>query len=313
MRTEINAPVTLPPAVEINAPVTLPPAVKINAPVTVGYAGKSNYEIALANGFDGSEQDWLESLKGDTGAIGPVGAVGATGAEGPPGGSSDFVHSYEPVQVFNPWGLNKYTDAILTNRFHGRGSLIAVSQDGQEFSETVKSRLFNSDYNSSINLREAGESSTVILLDFLAGGLTSVNGFTYASGVITIHFYYLWGPDILSARVRDRNGVWTDMNFEEWAMVRGGSWKGAVPIGNYITAIEFTLTPKADQRLGLTEIEYHGSRMSMTEGGAITKAGGSIYSDLYYNDNKGPVVRTPSGSNRRIIVNDDGSVSSEPA
>ena len=32
--------------------------------------GKSAYEIALDNGFSGSEQDWLESLKGATPHIG---------------------------------------------------------------------------------------------------------------------------------------------------------------------------------------------------------------------------------------------------
>lgn len=32
--------------------------------------GKSAYEIALDNGFSGSEQDWLESLKGVTPHIG---------------------------------------------------------------------------------------------------------------------------------------------------------------------------------------------------------------------------------------------------
>lgn len=33
-------------------------------------SGKSAYEIALDNGFSGSEQDWLESLKGVTPHIG---------------------------------------------------------------------------------------------------------------------------------------------------------------------------------------------------------------------------------------------------
>ena len=32
--------------------------------------GKSAYEIALDNGFSGSEQEWLESLKGTTPHIG---------------------------------------------------------------------------------------------------------------------------------------------------------------------------------------------------------------------------------------------------
>ncbi len=47
-----------------------------------GEDGKSAYEIAIAHGFDGSEEEWLASLvgsqgpKGDTGATGPQGEAG---------------------------------------------------------------------------------------------------------------------------------------------------------------------------------------------------------------------------------------------
>lgn len=50
--------------------------------------GKSAYEIAVDNGFEGTEQEWLDSLegiqgeKGDTGPQGPKGATGATGPAG---------------------------------------------------------------------------------------------------------------------------------------------------------------------------------------------------------------------------------------
>lgn len=35
--------------------------------------GKSAYDIALENGFSGTEQEWLESLKGETPTIGDNG------------------------------------------------------------------------------------------------------------------------------------------------------------------------------------------------------------------------------------------------
>lgn len=56
--------------------------------------GKSAYEIAVENGFEGTEQEWLESLKGeqgekgdkgDTGEKGDKGDKGDTGAQGPAG------------------------------------------------------------------------------------------------------------------------------------------------------------------------------------------------------------------------------------
>ena len=52
---------------------------------TEGGEGLSPYEIAVKNGFEGSEKEWLESLKGpkgDTGAQGPKGDTGYTPQKG---------------------------------------------------------------------------------------------------------------------------------------------------------------------------------------------------------------------------------------
>ena len=45
-------------------------------------AGASAYDIAVANGFKGSEQEWLASLKGDKGDTGPTGPQGIQGPQG---------------------------------------------------------------------------------------------------------------------------------------------------------------------------------------------------------------------------------------
>lgn len=47
-----------------------------------GAAGKSAYEIALQNGFTGTEADWLTSLKGQKGDTGAPGAKGEPGEKG---------------------------------------------------------------------------------------------------------------------------------------------------------------------------------------------------------------------------------------
>ena len=39
--------------------------------------GLSAYEVAVKNGYVGSEAEWLASLKGETGAQGPQGPVGS--------------------------------------------------------------------------------------------------------------------------------------------------------------------------------------------------------------------------------------------
>lgn len=48
---------------------------KVFTPDTIN--GKSAYEIAVINGFDGSEEEWLLSIKGEKGDKGDVG-IGAT-------------------------------------------------------------------------------------------------------------------------------------------------------------------------------------------------------------------------------------------
>ena len=53
-----------------------------------GPTGQSAYEIALMSGFVGTQNDWLNSLKGLKGDTGDIGPVGPQGPQGNPGKSS---------------------------------------------------------------------------------------------------------------------------------------------------------------------------------------------------------------------------------
>lgn len=56
-------------------------------PTGIGRPGKdglSAYQVAVKNGFKGTEVEWLASLKGPPGPIGPVGPQGPPGVPGPP-------------------------------------------------------------------------------------------------------------------------------------------------------------------------------------------------------------------------------------
>ncbi|MCX3304707.1 hypothetical protein OTK50_05695 [Bacillus sp. NEAU-CP5] len=44
--------------------------------------GKSAYDIAVDNGFSGTVEEWLASLKGEKGNTGAKGATGAAGKDG---------------------------------------------------------------------------------------------------------------------------------------------------------------------------------------------------------------------------------------
>jgi len=56
--------------------------------------GKSAYQIAVDNGFVGTEQEWLDSLQGEDGQPGPQGEQGPKGDKGdkgdPGSGGVDF-------------------------------------------------------------------------------------------------------------------------------------------------------------------------------------------------------------------------------
>lgn len=61
--------------------------------IMVPIRGLSAYEVAVVNGFTGTEQEWLASLKGEDGAPGeqgPQGPVGPQGPKGDPGSGEDI-------------------------------------------------------------------------------------------------------------------------------------------------------------------------------------------------------------------------------
>jgi hypothetical protein len=53
-----------------------------------GADGKSAYQIAVDNGYIGTETQWLLSIKGAKGDKGDTGATGLTGSAGPTGRSA---------------------------------------------------------------------------------------------------------------------------------------------------------------------------------------------------------------------------------
>ena len=55
-----------------------------------GPEGDSAYEVAVANGFVGTESAWIASLEGDVGPTGPQGPEGPQGDQGPMGAGVDF-------------------------------------------------------------------------------------------------------------------------------------------------------------------------------------------------------------------------------
>lgn len=58
------------------------------------WRGYSAYEIAVQNGYTGTEEEWLASLQGEDGATGPQGPQGVQGVQGPKGDKGDTGDDY---------------------------------------------------------------------------------------------------------------------------------------------------------------------------------------------------------------------------
>ena len=77
-----------------------------------GPAGKSAYDIAKANGFTGSETEWLDSLKGQQGLPGQQGQQGLPGKDGQDGlpgkdgkdGVVDMTNIYNKAEIDSKLG-----------------------------------------------------------------------------------------------------------------------------------------------------------------------------------------------------------------
>lgn len=59
-----------------------------------GDPGDSAYDVAVANGFEGTEQEWLDSLKGEPGTDGYTPQKGVDYFDGEPGEKGEKGDSY---------------------------------------------------------------------------------------------------------------------------------------------------------------------------------------------------------------------------
>ena len=84
-----------------------------------GADGKSAYDIAVDNGYTGSQSQWLASLKGDKGDVGATGAQGAQGVKGDKG----------DVGATGAQGKSAYEVAV-DNGYNGTAQDWLTSQSG---------------------------------------------------------------------------------------------------------------------------------------------------------------------------------------
>lgn len=123
-----------------------------------GANGSSAYEVAVENGFSGSESEWLASLRGETGAAGPQGPEGpagtgdGTGTDLEEGLAVEYTDETHTAVRLNPQGEGR---TRISNVAEGSSEDDAVNV-GQMRAQSAQSVRISNDYTDArINQLEA--------------------------------------------------------------------------------------------------------------------------------------------------------------
>lgn len=107
--------------------------------------GKSAYAIAVAHGFKGSEQDWLDSLRGPQGPIGdpgPIGEPGPIGKPGPKGEPGSAERAAELLKNKNVYLPDASVETVLAKLVELLGDTIQVTYKQLEYFQPVQGQTF---------------------------------------------------------------------------------------------------------------------------------------------------------------------------
>jgi hypothetical protein len=195
-----------------------------------------------------------------------------------------------PIENFNTFTANKIHHSIETNMLAGKGSKLKVTIDGVE-STAAAYGLTNQNFEEwNVISATAGSAPKVININLVTNGLYASSGITYSAGFVVLNFYSTPFPSGWSARVKNKDGVWTAMTMTKI----GTTLRGTIPISNYITDLEFTLEsgttgPYVTGTVvwGLCEVAYYGSRMALYQGASVTSIGGYIDGNLTFGKTSG--------------------------
>ena len=141
-----------------------------------GEKGSSAYQIAVEQGYQGSESDWLSSLKGDKGEKGNTGAKGNPGQDGADGKSAYAIaveHGYEDSE--EKWLLSLKGEKGDTGE---RGEKGDAGVDGKDGFSPIANVVKNGSVIT-ITITDKNGTTTVTLTEGAAVDLTPYAKVTY--------------------------------------------------------------------------------------------------------------------------------------
>ena len=138
-----------------------------------GTDGKSAYQIAVEQGYQGSESDWLSSLKGEKGNTGAKGNPGQDGAEGKSAYAIAVEHGYEDSE--EKWLLSLKGEKGDTGERGEKGDAGVAGKDGfSPIANVVKDGSVIT-----ITITDKNGTTTVTLTEGAAADLTPYAKVTY--------------------------------------------------------------------------------------------------------------------------------------
>jgi hypothetical protein len=216
-----------------------------------GINGASAYEIAVSNGFVGTQSAWLASLVGATGATGATGSDGsdgvdgATGPQGPQGpqGPTGLTGNTGATGPTGPAGPTVYPAAGIAN---STGTAWGTSYSA---SNTIPANFI-----STLNQNTTGNAATATTATNQSGGTVNATTGTF-SGSITVSANNVTGGGIILADdgdIVDLNTGYCAMRFSSGVQIYSGNRTGSSVItlasSGAITASS-NITAYSDERL----------------------------------------------------------------
>lgn len=112
--------------------------VQADAITIQGADGRSAYQIAVDRGFIGTEDEWLDSLRGLQGDIGPQGPQGLQGAQGEPGpaiAGFTVAKVFASLEDFNTEDASRFLKADGTSLQEGEFVVVINNAEQSEITE----------------------------------------------------------------------------------------------------------------------------------------------------------------------------------
>ena len=209
-------------------PVRIEGPIKVEAEVKatmVGDNGKSAYEIAVAHGYKGTEQEWLDSLKGDKGEdglsafnIAQLNGFQGTYVEwlkslkGKDGASATADNAHQLLLQGNVWCESASVDDVLT---------ALIGNMGKPFPRTnVKPLTFTQPTKGQTELSLQGEDHFKVSLDSgepvaIMNGIATITIPAYGKDDIVVNYYNMLGAKVSNITITgikdlqftDKNGI----------------------------------------------------------------------------------------------------------